>query len=117
MAKARNIHFALSENNPREAAILSVIDRDAQGMTLKEYVCRLVENSGIEQRLARIEALLAEGAGAPDRGPPVVRPRPAPEGVLTKTEACAETFAHEEPGEDVEDLDDDVMNFLSGLNS
>jgi hypothetical protein len=117
MAKARNIHFALSEDNPREAAILSVIERDAQGMTLKEYVCRLVENSGIEQRMARIEALLAEGAVAPGAGQPVVRPRPVPEGVLTKTEACAETFAHEEHGEDVEDLDDDVMDFLSGLNS
>lgn len=113
MAKPRNIHFALSEDNPREAAILAIIERDAQGMTLKEYVCRLVENSGIEERLVRIEALLAGRAGGESV---TIRPRTVTGEIPEKIEAHPDAFAPQETAEEVDDLDDDVMDFLSRLN-
>lgn len=93
--KLRNMHFILSYDNPREAAINRLIDQRAEGMTLKEYICSLIENGTVLERLEWIEQLLQHG--------PMMRSR-------TEYRECSEP-----EDEQKADADDDVMDFLAGL--
>lgn len=98
--KPRNVHFILSYENPREAAINRLIDLRAEGMTLKEYICSLIENGTVLERLERIEQLLQQQEPALHAG-------------------AENTTSIQRPDEEQEDnaleVDDDVMDFLAGL--
>lgn len=97
--KPRNVHFILSYENPREAAINRLIDQRAEGMTLKEYICSLIENGTVLERLERIEQLLQQGPVLRSGGENIASVQEQENGQETNTL----------------DVDDDVMDFLAGL--
>lgn len=102
--KPRNVHFLLSYDNPREKKINGIIETNTAGMTLKEYICSLIEKEEISERLGRIEKLLAcadlSKHSEPDIG---------------QNEFVDESNENRENAIDAETVDDDVMDFLSGL--
>ncbi len=97
--KPRNVHFILSYDNPREAAVNRLIEQGAEGMTLKEYICRLIENGTVLERLERIERLLQQE--------PIIR-----SGAQNAVSAQEPEDEHEA---DAVDIDEDVMDFIAGL--
>lgn len=98
--KPRNVHFILSYDNPREAAINRLIDQRAEGMSLKEYICSLIESGTVIERLERIEQLLLQ------QGPGIC--------------SGAQNVTYDQEPQDRQEanaleVDDDVMKFLGGL--